>query len=291
MPAEKFLGELEAEIKERPDVVWEKRGEIQYDKVYDFARIISQDIKPEDSILFIRSGIHGEEIAGPLTMRRHLNEVIDYAHDSGLKVIIYPLANPSGFESGERYNIANELGDEGTDDIIRYQLRDGSVVSELAEGQAFQRWFFSNSPKVRANLPQEAALMLKELKDLPVKQIKAMMDLHQDYITPDAPSGAYHYSHSDIIGSEDYRPIVAEIEKLLPVLKNVEISAGYETPAKSNKYGFITRHDGSLADAFYRMGVEHSIVVETMGATPLETADGVNMLWIKGVVDMIKKGR
>ena len=55
MPAEKFLAELAAEVEKRPDAVFEKRGVIKYQtpeggKTYDFVRIISNDIKPEDKI-------------------------------------------------------------------------------------------------------------------------------------------------------------------------------------------------------------------------------------------------
>lgn len=296
MPAEKFLAELAAEVEKRPDAIFERRGAITYEtpegkKDWDFVRIASKEINPEDKILFIRAGLHGEEIAGPLTMRWHINEIIDYAHQNGLKVVIYPLANPSGFESGKRFNIADDLGgegSEGTDDIIRYELLDGELVDELEENQPFKRWFFSAAPRINVRLPQEAALMRKELKELPVSQIVAAVDLHQDYITPDAPPAAYHYNHNDQIVTEVYRKIVEKIEQELPIMRGAKISAGFKTSMKSDKYGFITRHDGSLIDAMYRLRTKHCIVVETTGATSLEIADKVNMVWIKGIIDQLK---
>lgn len=291
MPAEDFLANLAVAITDRSDVVWEKRGALRYgttegEKSYDSVRIISKDIKPDDKIIFIRAGVHGEELAGPMTILNHASDIIDYAHSRGVKVIIYPLVNPSGFESGRRYNILNYATDQGTDDIMRYQLEDGSLVGELAEGQKFIHWYFSDDERVGADLTEEARLMHRELKTLPVWQIKAMVDLHQDYITPDAKPSAYHYSFGDLA---PYGPIVKEIEKLVPVLKNKSIDAGYDTPCQSDNLGFIVRHDGSLLDVMYRMKVGHCITVETMGVTPLDIADKINMIWIKGLIDLVAK--
>jgi hypothetical protein len=291
MPAEDFLADLAEAITDRSDIVWEKRGILRYsvagaEKIYDSVRIISKDIKPDDKIIFIRAGVHGEEIAGPMTMALHINEIIDYAHKNKIKVIIYPLVNPSGFEFGRRYNVLDYVADEGTDDMMRYQLDDGSLSGELAEGQKFIHWYFSDDERVGADLTEEAKLMHKELKTLPVWQIGAMVDLHQDYITPDVRPAAYHYGFGDL---SRYVPIVKKIEQLVPVLRNVSIDAGYDTPCRSDDLGFIVRHDGSLLDVMHRMKVGHCITVETMGITPLKIADKINMIWIKGLIDLVAK--
>jgi succinylglutamate desuccinylase len=63
---------------------------------YDFFRIASRGIKRNDRIMLMRAGIHGDEVAGPLTIIQYFNRIFDYAHKRGVKLIIYPLGNPAG---------------------------------------------------------------------------------------------------------------------------------------------------------------------------------------------------
>ena len=41
----------------------------------------------------------------------YLTEIFERAHEAGIKLIVYPLGNPSGFDRGTRYNIDNDKGD------------------------------------------------------------------------------------------------------------------------------------------------------------------------------------
>jgi hypothetical protein len=54
----------------------------------------------------------------------------------------------------------------------------------------------------------------------------------------------------------------------------------------SQPYGFIRRHDGTLSDLLFRLGVRHSIAAETTGATPMTDAIEVNRLWIEGLFEL-----
>ena len=88
----------------------------------------------------------------------------------------------------------------------------------------------------------------------------------------------------------------------LPVLGNTVLGAGFgveidahgvatkhqsdSVHPRSDDDGLIQRHDGSLTDLFYRLGARASVAVETTGATPLDVACAVNMVWIRGILEL-----
>ncbi|MBS3119777.1 DUF2817 domain-containing protein [Candidatus Woesearchaeota archaeon] len=61
--------------------------------------------KPLATVVF-SAGIHGDEIAGPLAVLRFL-EKIQKRRLAGLRVLIIPVANPTGFDRGKRRNYQN----------------------------------------------------------------------------------------------------------------------------------------------------------------------------------------
>jgi hypothetical protein len=118
--------------------------------------------------------------------------------------------------------------------------------------------------------------------------VRAALDLHQDLLTEAAPPAAYHYAFGDF---SRYRAIVEELRAIIPIFAHTALDAGYAhstqpTPT-SDADGFILRHDGSLSDLFHRLGAEHSITAETTGATPLDLACRVNLIWIRGLIELI----
>ena len=291
-------------FKTRNDVLIQEHP-LEYKKgTYRFLKIASKDIGPKDPVLLIRAGIHGDEIAGPITIKRHGNEIFDYAHKQGVKVILYPLDNPSGFSNGTRYNIDNDDGDEGNNDFLRYELEDGTLRGDLGGKKIqFRRFFWASDPALKVRLPLETELIHKLLKEDPLPQVKASLDLHQDFLTPNAPGAAYQYVLGNI---EAYKPIVQEISKICPIYKNRSMNSGYNVQVDENgavigdplesgameisdKDGSIVRYDASLTDLFYRLGSPYNVAVETMGATPLDIACKVNLLWIYGLIDLIQK--
>jgi len=287
MTAKEFYNILSKKIKNRRDIVIEKYKLRYKNGVYEFLKVVSKGIKPKDKIIIIRAGIHGEEIAGPLTILNHVNKIIDYAHERNIKIIIYPLGNPSGFEIGARYSIDNVLSKSSdvNNDFLRYELEDGKRMDDIQDSNAFKSWYWSSDKKLGLKLTLENGLMHRLLKKDFLAQVVAVLDLHQDYITENVGPAAYHYSYGDLSA---YKKIIEKIKKIAPILKNKYIGAGEESPMKSDENGFIIRHDGSLTDLFYRLGAKYSVTVETTGATPINKACKVNLIWIFGIIDLIK---
>lgn len=298
-----FTEKLFDQFSKRNDVSIQKHP-LEYKKgTYDFLKISSKDIAPTDPVLLIRAGIHGDEVSGPITIERHGNEIFNLAHEKGVKIILYPLGNPSGFYAGLRYNIDNDRGNGGNNDFLRYELEDGTIKDDIGEGNIpFQRFLWASDPALGMHLPLETELMHKLLEEDPIEQVKGSIDLHQDYLTPNAPPAAYHY----VLGkTEPYKQIVQEIAKICPIYKNQFIGAGFQVQIddkgnvvgnpleseamKSDEDGFIIRHDGTLGDLLYRLGTPYNVTPETTGATPLDVACQVNLLWIKGFIDLIQR--
>jgi len=268
---------------------------------YNFWRLQSRNISRKDKVILICAGIHGEEVSGPLTIYHHFNQIIDYVHKNNLKFILYPLRNPSGFEKNLRYNADHDKGEAGNNDFIRYKLKSGKIVDDLKDKNIYKKWFWCSEKKLKVKLPKETALFHKLLKKDLKYNIVACLDLHQDYITPSKKAAAYHYAFGNMA---IYKPIINKIKKIVPLWKNHYIGAGFnmainkkgtvinKLPAseliKSDALGFIQRFDGTLGDLAYRLGIKYSITAETTGATPRAKAIKVNLLWIKGLVDLIK---
>jgi hypothetical protein len=274
---------------------------LQYKKgAYLFPRLQSAVINKKDKVVLLTAGVHGEEISGPLTILNHLSEIINQIHQSGFKFICYPLRNPSGFEKGQRYNIDKDRGAAGNNDFIRYKLSDGTITDDLKDKKSYQKWYWSSDKRLNINIPAETKLLHFLLKKDLQKNIVACLDLHQDFLTPKIRTGAYHYAFGK---NKIYAPIINKIKKIVPVLSNMWIGAGYNISQKeasrrvvkpeeamlSDDLGFIDRHDGCLTDLIYRLGVKHSVTTETTGATPIDKAIKVNMLWIKGLINLLCK--
>lgn len=256
---------------------------------YPYRVIRSREIREHDRIVMIRAGIHGEEIAGPLTLLWYGKSILDRIHAAGLKAIIVPLANPFGFERGVRFS---ERGPRGNDDAICYITRSGEIVDDLGSGNDFQTWFWSHrGPADRpwdvSGLPAETKYWLELFQRYWQEhpwQFAAVLDLHQDYFITGRP-GAYHYAFDDL---SRYEKIVAEIRKIVPICARESIGSGCNgAPLPTDDNGFIVRHDGSWMDAAYHLGIPHTITVETLGATPIADACQVNRIWINGVIELI----
>ena len=255
---------------------------------YDFFRIVSRHPQPNDRFMLIRAGIHGDEVAGPLTIIRYFNRIVDYAHKRGIKLIIYPLGNPAGFDARQRYNTDDSEGAGFNNDFVRYELENGDRVDDIGRRTKFRRWYWSSDRRLDLKLPAETQLMHDLLRRDPLENIVAALDLHQDNITRIDRAGAYHYSFGDL---SVYSRIVEAIHKTVPVLANRVIRAGQSSGMRTDKEGFIVRHDGTLGDLLVRLGVRYPVTAETTGKTPIDTACRVNWLWIKGLIDLAARKR
>lgn len=281
-----IFDEIAALAKKRNDLSLESHS-LEYQRgTYPFLRIASKEIHPEDRVMMLTAGIHGEERSGPLTIARHFNEIVDYVQNSGLKIIMYPVRNPSGILVGTRFNVDEDTGDAGNNDCFRYVLLNGELTDEIEAGQNFLCWRWADDSG--AELPLEAKCLIDSLKKDPLSQVVAGIDLHQDYLSEGLPPCAYHYAFGDL---RRYDQIVKEIAKKVPLLENFVVSAGYSlnTGKPTDGRGFIVRHDGTIIDLWHHLGAAYSLTPETSGSTPLDTACAVNMDWIKGVADLCRR--
>jgi hypothetical protein len=286
MKAKIFNQKLINSLKNRKDILIQKFP-LQYKKgKFELVRIASKKISKKNKIIMIATGIHGNEKAGPLTILKYGNKIINHAHKTRLKLIIYPLINPSGFEKNTRYNIDSNAWGSGSGDFIRYELKNGKMTDDLARKKVFKNWYWSSDIK-NIKLPEETRLMHELLKKEPLKQIAAVIDIHQDCLSSQKKYFAYQYSFEN---KKVFEKIVLKISKIIPVLKNKKMWAGYASgiALKSDKNGFIIRHDGTITDLLYRLGTKCSIAIETIGSTPLDKAMLVNLTWILNIIDLIK---
>ncbi len=284
------IGSYNAELKKlaaaRRDIEFKCHRLRHESSVYDFFRIASKGIRRNDKIMLIRAGIHGDEVAGPLTIIQYFNRIFDYAHNHGVKLIVYPLGNPAGFDARQRYNTDDSDGLGPNNDFVRYELDNGTLTDDIGRGGKFKRWYWSSDNRLNYYLPAETLLMHKLLKCDPLESLVAALDLHQDYISPLNREAAYHYAFGNL---SVYDRIVDRVKKTVPLIANRMISAGQSGSMKTNSEGFIVRHDGTLGDLMHRLGVKYCVTPETTGKTPLGKACLVNWKWIKGLIDLSSK--
>jgi len=263
------------------DLVLESSSLLYQSGLYEFSRIATATLNPRFWAI-ITAVFHGDEPAGTLTVVQRLSEMANLAHSRGVGLIVYPLINPSGFDAGTRYNIDDVGQNHPNNDFCRYVLANGGVVDDLGSGTEFSRWFSARLLTSDARPIETVRLHDCLDADLRNHDIKAAIDLHQDqYLKGPA---AYAYAFGDL---SRYGEITREVEKLVTVIKNADVSSGQISPAWANHQGLIRRHDGSITDYFHRHGVPHTVALETTTDTPTATAIEVNMIWIRGIIELV----
>jgi hypothetical protein len=230
---------------------------------------------PGARTVLVSAGFHGDEKAGPLTLLEHAPEIVAYAAAREVGLRLYPCINPSGFEAHTRYNLT---GERPNNDFLRYETAPGVWRGELREGQAFTRVAPASASD---GMPKETAALARELDDEspPV----AALDLHQDNFIHGALF--YAYVFGDRTG---YRPLVARSGALVPILRSSIVDSGHEpgSDVRADEEGLIVCHDGSITDRFHRAGVPYTAAIETTTETPAALADEINLIWIKGFIDL-----
>lgn len=271
-------------------------------KRYRFLRISSADIAKSDKILLITTGMHGDEPTGPLFMLRHINWILNMAHKAGVKVIIYLLMNPSGFELGTKYNLLGDARlDRGNNDFLVYRKRNGKLVYDLGSRKNAERSFWSSDKRLHLRLPAETKLMHRLLKNdfwsLP-GQIAGALDLHEGQDDDDfvlkVPPGAFHYAFVKGV----FRNIVLRVARAgIRVLRNRRVSDGFERASdgltltrimKTDSDGCIRDYDGSMIDLLRRLDVCAVCVDTTTGLSRRKTMQ-LYAIWVEGMIDLIRK--
>jgi hypothetical protein len=230
-------------------------------------------LSPGARSVVITAGFHGDEKAGPLTLLEHVSEIVTYAAERDVGLAIYPCVNPSGFEAHTRYNVT---GERPNNDFLRYETAPGAWRGELREGEDFLR-----VEPASEGIPKETAALARELDGRPTPN--AALDLHQDNFI----HGSLFYAY--IFGDRAcYRPMLARSGALVPVLRNALVDSGHEpgTDVHADREGFIVCHDGSVTDRFHRAGVPYTAAIETTTETPWPLADEINLIWIRGFIDL-----
>ncbi len=232
---------------------------------------------PGKNTVLITAGFHGDEKAGPLTLFSHVAELVAYAAARDVGLRIYPCINPSGFEAHTRYNMS---GERPNNDFLRYEVAPGQWKGELREGEPFLRM----APATEG-LPKETAALARALDAEPPPF--AGLDLHQDNFI----HAAWFYAY--IFGDPGaYRPLLARSGALVPVLRSSIVDSGQEpgSDVRADEEGFIVAHDGTITDRCHRQGVAYTAAIETTTETPAPLADEINLIWIRGFIDLAAAG-
>ncbi|WP_257449145.1 M14 family zinc carboxypeptidase [Archangium lipolyticum] len=254
------------------------RGYVDIAEVNEYARVLEGGVEyplfrltvPGERWLVITSGFHGEEPAGPLTLCRYFADIAAYARERQVGLRVYPCINPSGFEDGTRYN---RSGEKPNNDFMRYETAPGVWKGELNRGEPFLRWaLYDGGPKetraVRADIVRHPA---------PV----AALDIHQDNYLPGAATYAYTFGDKNL-----YRPIMRAASEHAQVIRDEKVDEVNRTDAD----GLIEYNDGSVTDYFLRSGVPYTATLETTTRTPLEACHAINLIWIRGFIDLAARG-
>jgi Succinylglutamate desuccinylase / Aspartoacylase family len=148
--------------------------------------------------LWILSGIHGEEPAGPNAIARNLDSLVRLAGE-GVPIVLVPLANPNAYRHNWRYPNTPErdwkLGggySVGDSEYLLPDLETGTKPREPA-----------------ASGPETAALTQYVLQLAQSYPPRLVLDLHEDELST---SGGYIYSQGT---QPDGNPVGAEIVRLL----------------------------------------------------------------------------
>ena len=231
---------------------------------------------PGARTVLVTAGFHGDEKAGPLTLADHVAEIVAYAAERNVGLAVYPCVNPSGFEGHVRYNLS---GERPNNDFLRYEVAPGVWRGELREGERFSRVV-----PAADGLPKETAALARELDAMPLPA--AALDLHQDNFI----HGSLFYAY--VFGElASYRPLMARAGSLVPVLRSSIVDSGHEpgSDVRADAEGFIICPDGSITDRFQRAGVPITAAIETTTETPAALADEINLIWIRGFIDLVAR--
>jgi predicted deacylase len=221
---------------------------------------------PGRALCVITAGFHGDEQAGPITLADHLPDIAGYARERDVGLVIYPCLNPSGFDAFTRYN---RLGERPNNDVMRYEMPDGRVLSELHRPEPFVR------TTLHRGGPQETRALVRELEEL--HGVAAALDLHQDPYLHKPLTYAYAFGPR-----EPHIALMEEGGRHLPIARSFEVDDAVHTDPD----GLIALHDGSVTDWFTRRGTPYAAAIETTTCSPLDVCCQVNLAWIRGYVDL-----
>ncbi len=148
--------------------------------------------------LWVLSGIHGEEPAGPNAIAQNLDSLVEFAR-TGVPVVVLPLCNPRAYRHNWRYpNTPERDWRKGGG----YSVGDAEyLLPDLDAGHA------PRAPQAAG--PETLALTQYVLRLAMQYPPKLVLDLHEDELSTE---GGYIYSQGR---QADGNPVGAEIVRLL----------------------------------------------------------------------------
>jgi hypothetical protein len=190
-----------AELVERYDTL-ATAHDWQTDTIYrypgaDGATIRAWRTRSEGPALWVISGLHGEEPAGPNAIAQEIESIADFAI-AGVPVVLLPLSNPEAYRRNWRYpNTAERDWRKGG-----YSVGDAeSLLPDLETGK---------QPRAeRAPGPETEAYTRYVLELARRYPPLLVVDLHEDELST---GGGYVYSQG--VRADD-NPVVAEVTRLL----------------------------------------------------------------------------
>ncbi len=147
--------------------------------------------------LWLLSGIHGEEPAGPNAIARQLDSLVTLA-DAGVSIVLIPMCNPKAYRSNWRYpNTPERDWRKGG-----YSVGDSEyLLPDLEHG---------TGPRAPAAPgPETVSLTQFVLRTAKLYPPRLVLDLHEDELSTE---GGYIYSQG---ANPDASPVGAEIIRLL----------------------------------------------------------------------------
>jgi len=176
--------------------------------------------------LWVLSGIHGEEPAGPNAIAANLASLTQLA-DAGVPVVVIPLGNPNAYRQNWRYpNTPERDWKKGGG----YSVGDAEhLLPDLDTG--------SKPRAVKAPGPETAALTQYVLRLAEQYPPRLVLDLHEDELSKE---GGYIYSQGR---QADANPVGAEIVRLLQVAGIRLRQSGQTRFGETIVAGVISRDD------------------------------------------------
>jgi hypothetical protein len=222
-----------AQLTERFEALSTQQG-WREDEIYAYAddatlRIRAWRTPHQGRALWVLSGIHGEEPAGPNAIARQLASLVDLARQ-GVPIVVIPLCNPKAYRHNWRYpNTAERDWRKGG-----YSVGDSSyLLPDLETG--------TRPREAAAAGPETLALtqyVLRTARDYPPQLV---IDLHEDELSRE---GGYIYSQGV---QADGNPVGAEIVRLLQASGIPLRASGQTRFGETIVDGVISRDDKGAA--------------------------------------------
>ena len=238
---------------------------------------------PTPKTLVVTAGFHGEEPAGPLLFAYRLMELVEYAQLRGVGLRIYPCINPSGFVTGERYNLS---GEKPNNAVIEYEIEPGRWVGEIEPGQHEPHARLQTQPWAK-----ETWALMEDLRARPIEPAPvALLDIHQDNEVPDGATYAYVFG-----GRRPYERIMTDLkfsEIGYPLSNEVVDPRSGGNTIRTDVHGLCEYHDGSISAWAWSLGsVIYTVTLETSSLSPPVRSVAINLLWVKHFIDLVAQTR